>query len=70
MSNPTKKSPDVDEFITDWFGVDRQKDIRNDKCAMCGRSRKEFAFRNARSEREYEISGMCQHCQDRVFSGE
>jgi hypothetical protein len=34
-------------------------------CVMCGESA--GTFRDARSEREYDISGLCQKCQDKVF---
>ena len=36
-------------------------------CPTCGASI--YGFRDALSEREYEISGMCQECQDSVFGG-
>ena len=39
--------------------------IEADECTTCGGPAD--AFRNARSEREYTISGMCQDCQDSVF---
>ena len=40
--------------------------IENKKCPLC----KEpiGPFKNAISMREYEISGMCQTCQDKIFS--
>jgi len=40
--------------------------IRKGLCPTCGKAVGEF--KNALSEREYEISGMCQACQDSVFS--
>lgn len=65
MAEPSIKHPDIDEIITETFGIDRIKSIRSDKCATCGKDTKEF--RNEISRREYTISGMCQECQDSVF---
>jgi hypothetical protein len=38
----------------------------NDECVSCG----DYAlfFRNAISKKEWEISHMCQRCQDEVFN--
>lgn len=41
------------------------EDIRNKKCPMCGGDIGEF--KDEISKREYEISGLCQKCQDGVF---
>ena len=43
------------------------EDIRNKKCPTCGGDIGEF--RDEISKREYEISGMCQKCQDSVYGG-
>lgn len=40
-------------------------DIKNNVCPMCGAGI--TGFRDALSEKEYNISGMCQDCQDRAF---
>lgn len=39
--------------------------INKNLCPCCGREIGEF--RDALSEKEYSISGMCQSCQDEVF---
>lgn len=39
--------------------------LRAGKCPTCGEV--VVSFRDALSAREYEISGMCQECQDSVF---
>jgi hypothetical protein len=39
--------------------------IKANKCPTCGKEIGEF--RNEMSKREYNISGMCQKCQDSVF---
>lgn len=42
-----------------------KKVIEVKKCPTCGKDIGEF--RDSLSRREYEISGMCQECQDAVF---
>jgi hypothetical protein len=39
--------------------------IRNGICTFCGNKAK--VFRNELSKKEYQISGLCQGCQDKVF---
>ncbi len=41
------------------------KDMKAGRCPLCGI--KIGAFRDAISKREYEISGICQTCQDSIF---
>jgi hypothetical protein len=61
MSN---KTPEIKSFIEQVFPGTREA-IENKQCPLC---RKPITgFRDQGSEREYEISGMCQACQDRVF---
>lgn len=37
------------------------------RCATCGIEMKDQKFRDALSQKEFEISGMCQVCQDETF---
>lgn len=39
--------------------------IKNAICVFCGNEIE--GFKNAISKKEYEISGLCQNCQDKVF---
>jgi len=39
--------------------------IQQNKCPTCGKPIGKF--RDALSEKEYSISGICQECQDRIF---
>lgn len=39
--------------------------IENKLCPICGK--KIERFRDQKSIKEYEISGMCQKCQDEIF---
>ena len=40
--------------------------IRKLECSWCDKP--DFNFRDALSKKEYEISAMCQTCQDEVFN--
>lgn len=62
---PTEKAPEIDSFITRIFGIDRTECIKSGRCVMC--SRLVTGFNDALSQREYQISGMCQACQDRIY---
>ena len=62
---PSKKSPEMDEFLQKVFGFDRRKCILEDKCVFCGQSAIEF--RDQKSIDEYKINGVCQRCQDEVY---
>lgn len=60
---PSDKSPEITKFLEDFFG--RSTAIESDTCVTCGLP--VTAFRNELSVKEYQISGMCQSCQDSVF---
>lgn len=62
---PTKKHPDIDNLLTSLTGKDRQSTIIENKCVFC--KNPNFDFRDDISRREYQISGMCVTCQDKVF---
>lgn len=47
------------------FGRGRDLAIAGKGCVCCGG--RADTFRDAISEREYGISGLCNPCQDRVF---
>ena len=38
-------------------------------CPICEKRILTGSFRDALSEREFQISGMCQECQDSIFDG-
>lgn len=44
--------------------VDR---VEEDLCPTCGTPVDEDQFRDQESRREFEISGLCQECQDDIF---
>ena len=41
--------------------------VEKGKCAICGMPIVQSDFKDALSLKEFEISGMCQKCQDKVF---
>ena len=47
------------------FHKARQMALNSGTCAMCGEVA--TGFRDRPSTREYQISGLCQSCQDEVF---
>ncbi len=72
MLIPTIKSPHVNNLLKQRFGVDREQAILDEVCvpAPIGCGKPVEAFRTVEDAKEYEISGLCQSCQDNLFSGE
>ena len=46
---------------------DQVEAVECGKCPFCGKGILLEQFRNAISKREFEISGLCQKCQDEFF---
>jgi hypothetical protein len=61
MSEKTQEMKDAIESLFPGTA----KAIAEHRCPLC--SNPIGGFRDRLSEREYEISGMCQGCQDRIF---
>jgi hypothetical protein len=49
------------------FGEDVDA-VEAGKCPFCGQVIVKGSFRDALSEKEFQISGLCQKCQDETFS--
>ena len=65
MKTPmSEKSPEMVAAIEEMFPGTLDA-IELNQCPVCNAQITQF--RDKLSEREYEISGMCQHCQDQVF---
>jgi hypothetical protein len=62
---PSEKSTEIDGLLSAIFGIDRKEAITKNLCAMCKKPTK--GFRDARSLKEYTVSGLCMECQDRIF---
>jgi len=69
MNKPqaTHKHPQLDTFLSALTGKDRIKMITLGLCTTCEGDALKVSFKDALSFKEYEISGMCQKCQDKVF---
>jgi hypothetical protein len=71
MATPSQKHPEIEKALTDMFGHDRRAVIESDMCVPppigCGKPA--TVFRDELSKLEYQISGLCQACQDSVFGG-
>ena len=67
MTEPTKKSEVINKLVSQFAGRSREITIKGNRCMMCGGP--VTGFRDALSEKEYRISGMCQECQDMVWKG-
>lgn len=49
-------------------GMDKQVErIEEGCCPICGEEIDVSAFKDETSRKEYDISGMCQSCQDDIF---
>ena len=62
---PTKKSQGIEDLLTSIAGISRQEAEKQGICTWCKKPIE--GFRNEISEREWEISGFCQTCQDKTF---
>lgn len=71
--DPFEASPrpaPIEELLTSITGRNRVECINTLTCATCGGDCLKHAFRDPLSWKEFQISGMCQKCQDSVFGGE
>ena len=70
MAQPTQKSFTMESALRDMFGFDRGIHIVANQCVTspvgCGGAAD--LFTDEVSKREYRISGLCQKCQDSIFS--
>ena len=65
MATPTKKSTNIDNLLESITGRSRVKSVTDNICVSCGEGANEFD--DEISVKEYNISGLCQGCQDSVF---
>ena len=57
----------MDEILRSLFPVEEAA-RDNGACPFCGTPVNMGAFRDELSRREYQISGLCQTCQDETFN--
>lgn len=69
MADPSKKDKSFENFLDkyshDVYGRSRTESIKNNICLNCGEMA--IIFRDSLSRKEYNISGFCQKCQDKIF---
>ena len=61
----TQKNPALDAFLSMLTGKDRTDTVAIGHCTTCDGVAESFT--DEASEKEYQISGMCQSCQDEIF---
>ena len=61
-----KKPMKIDQLLRSAF-PDEMKRVDEKRCPFCGQPVEIEGFRDKLSRHEYEISGICQHCQDETF---
>jgi len=66
MAIPTNKHPAIENFLEKTFG--RTTAIEKDTCVFCHKEATKFD--NEISRREYQISGICQPCQNETFGAD
>ena len=67
-----KRSKELQNFVDDFtkknFGKSLTDSQKERVCVICHKPI--TGFKDELSRREYEISGMCQECQDKIFEEE
>ena len=67
MSNPETNNPNfLQKFELDNFGITKTEAHSKKICISCKKSAKRF--KTPISKQEYQISAMCQKCQDEIFT--
>lgn len=57
-----------EDIIKSLFGEQIIDRLQNNECPMCGHKIDIAEFVDDLSRREFEISGLCQKCQDKIFN--
>lgn len=58
------------ENLESYGFQNKVKKVRNKKCPFCNKPIDMKSFTDSISVREYQISGLCQACQDDIFGEE
>ena len=66
MTEPSSKKPKLDLFLSALTGKSREIQLASELCMTCDGDAK--IFKDELSRKEYSISGMCQRCQDTVYT--
>ena len=65
---PSEKAPELEQAISAIFGINRKESIERKQCAICSSEVELDSFKDEISLKEFHISGMCQPCQNKIFS--
>jgi len=65
MKKDRKMNELLDKFSESFFGIKRTDAHRTSTCVLCKGDVN--YFRNEISRKEFAISSICQHCQDKIF---
>ena len=65
---PSEKAPELEQTISAIFGINRKESIERKQCAICSSEVELDSFKDEISLKEFHISGMCQPCQNKIFS--
>ncbi len=68
MTQPIDRSPKITNMLSKMIGTNIVEKIENDLCVFCHKPATDF--RDGVSRKEYQISGLCQKCQDDFFTEE
>ena len=70
-SNPMERSKElqssINKFAKKTFGKSQTEAREQKICVICHNEIKDEDFRDDISRKEYDISGLCQKCQDDTF---
>ena len=69
MERPKELQNFLDNFAKKAFGRSQTEAKEKKICVYCGNPINMEDFRDQLSIKEYEISGLCQKCQDDTFGG-
>ena len=63
----TERHPILEQMLEKVFPEERER-VKAGKCPFCGKEiDPDTEFRDEKSRKEFDISGMCQKCQDELF---
>lgn len=63
----TERHPVLEQMLEKVFPEEREQ-VKEGKCPFCGKEiDPNTEFRDEKSRKEFDISGMCQKCQDEIF---
>lgn len=59
-----------DDMAKSIYGMTKAEALEKGICIDCKKPITEASFYSPGGKREYQITGMCEHCYDKIFAGE